>query len=221
MTNLNSPQVVTITDELLEYALGQNRQMQKKLQRKLLLSSGLLAVVVGLGLTLAFDATELRLSEPVLVDEDKNTIVIPPIFNLQNSLAFSAALADKYAMRLMNFHFLNLENQMQERRSLFVDDATYETVYRRPLQDAGAFERIQKNNYIITAATVRNVDLMAEFIVDGDRFIKYQIRMVQTAVGPAGVPESNKVILELTFKRVSRDKAIEGLLISDLGTIKR
>ncbi|QCZ95510.1 DotI/IcmL/TraM family protein [Salinimonas iocasae] len=221
MTNLNSPQVVTITDELLEYALGQNRQMQKKLQRKLLLSSGLLAVIVGLGLTLAFDATELRLSEPVLVDEDKNTTVIPPIFNLENSLAFSAALADKYAMRLMNFHFLNLEDQMQERRSLFVDDATYETVYRRPLQDAGAFERIQKNNYIITAATVRNADLMAEFIVDGDRFIKYQIRMVQTAVGPAGEPESNKVILELTFKRVSRDKAIEGLLISDLGTIKR
>ncbi|MBD3587587.1 DotI/IcmL/TraM family protein [Salinimonas sp. HHU 13199] len=221
MTTLNAPQVVTITDELLEYALKQNRLMQKKLQRKMLLSSGLLAVIVGLGLTLAFDATELRLSEPVLVDEEGNTKVIPPIFNLENSLAFSAALADKYAMRLMNFHFLNLENQMQERRSLFVDDKTYEAVYRRPLQDADAFERIQKNNYIITAATIRNADLMAEFIVDGDLFIKYQIRLVQTAVGPSGEAESNKVILELTFKRVSRDEAIEGLLISDLGTIKR
>lgn len=221
MSESSAIQTVTVTDDLLAFANNQNSQFEQKLKVKWLASGALMFLVVGLGVALTFDATELRLSAPVLVDSDGTTKVLPPILDLDNSYEFTAALADKYAMRLMSFHFLKLESQLQSRRSLFVDDETYDRVYQAPLAEAEAFKRIQKNNYIISAATVRNADLLGEFINDGDRYIRYQLHMIQTAQGPSGEPETNTLFLTMTFKRVSRDKAIEGLLISDLGTIRK
>jgi len=218
---------VTIDQEFIDYVVNENMERQKNIEKKYLPVLLLFLVLsVSLGVKVSYEGSLVNYDTPAFVSPDRSVTTLEPVYRPTMSLSSVKRVSEVYTGELLSLHFRQLQDQLENIKSLFASKEAYKTYYLEPLSggrdEEGSLAWIASNNIIVDAySPVKHKTTITDLVTEGNE-TKYSIRTtaVQSFRNPSGKTITRFVTMYMRLVSVPRAVNLYGLQIEVLSMRK-